>query len=65
MPNSTSRLLAVTLLAASLATLGGCGGKPMPFPTPESELGDRPSLLTGEHGTWDLLHRDDSQPQPR
>ena len=40
-----------------LATLSGCGGKPMPFPTPESELGDRPGLFTGEKGAWTLYQR--------
>ena len=46
MRNSTKDcLLAVMLLVASLVVLEGCGGKPMPFPTPESEMGDRPGLL--------------------
>ena len=47
MRDSAIRLLLIALLVA----LGGCGGRPMPFPSPESELGDRPGLLTGEHGT--------------
>ena len=37
-----------------LLALAGCGGKPMPFPTPESELGSRPGLLTGDSGTWQI-----------
>ena len=65
MRDSTNRRLAITLLAAALVTLGSCGGKPMPFPTPESELGDRPGLLTGEHGAWEFLPQNASRPQPR
>ncbi len=42
--HSTSRLMAVALLIGPLAALGGCGGKPMPFPIPESEMGDRPGI---------------------
>jgi hypothetical protein len=65
MRNSTDRLLAVAALAASLVILVGCGGKPMPFPTPESELGDRPGLFTGGHGTWELSPPEVERPQPR
>ena len=38
---------------ASLALLGalaGCGFQPRPFPTPDTELGNRPGLLTGPTG---------------
>ena len=45
-------LLAAVLLSTMLA---GCGGQPMPFPAPESELGPRPGLLTGDTGAWDAL----------
>ena len=41
-------LLALGLVLA----LAGCGGRPMKFPEPESELGDRPGLFTGESGAW-------------
>jgi len=53
------------LLLLLLVLLGSCGGRPVPFPTPESELGDRPGLFTGEKGAWDLLPRDSQQPPPR
>lgn len=50
MMKATRILLAIAVLAA----LAGCGGKPMPFPVPESEMGERPGLLTGEKGAWEL-----------
>jgi hypothetical protein len=34
----------------SLCLLGGCGGQSITFPTPESELGDAPGLLSGAQG---------------
>jgi hypothetical protein len=66
MRSSTKRLLAILFLLA----LGGCGGEPMPFPTPESEMGDHPGLFTGEKGAWELLSPDaprqpQQQPPPR
>ena len=62
--HSISRLVALALLVGSLVALGGCGGKPMPFPSPESEMGERPGLLTGEAGTWGLYPGAASRPQP-
>jgi hypothetical protein len=51
------------LLVILVGLLGGCGGgKPMPFPVPESELGDRPGLFTGETGSWEVFSRDLSPP---
>jgi hypothetical protein len=51
------------LLVILLGVLGGCGGKPMPFPIPESELGDRPGLFTGEKGSWEVFsHGQNSNP---
>jgi hypothetical protein len=52
----------MALLVALLGLLGGCGGKPMDFPVPESELGDRPGLFTGETGSWEVFSRDLSPP---
>jgi hypothetical protein len=52
------------LLVVLLGLLGGCGGKPMAFPIPESELGDRPGLFTGETGSWEVFSRDLSPPKP-
>jgi hypothetical protein len=52
--NGLAALVAAILL---LGALSGCGGKPMPFPTPESELGDRPGLFTGEKGAWTVYQR--------
>jgi len=40
------------LLMVLLGTLCACGGQPMAFPTPESEMGDHPGLFTGESGAW-------------
>ena len=48
------RVIAIVLLLTGLA---GCGGQPMPFPTPESEMGNRPGLFTGDQGSWDVLSR--------
>jgi hypothetical protein len=56
-----AHLLGTALL---LVLLGSCGGKPMDFPTPESELGDRPGLFTGDKGSWEVFSRDLSPPQP-
>jgi hypothetical protein len=50
-------------LVVLLGLLGGCGGKPIPFPTPESELGERPGYFTGEKGAWQLYPRDPPPPQ--
>ena len=47
-------VFAVAFIFSLLVLLGSCGGKPIPFPTPESELGDRPGLLTGEKGAWEI-----------
>jgi hypothetical protein len=55
------RLLAIALVAG----LAGCGGKPMSFPVPESQLGDRPGLFTGEHGDWRVYPGQPPQPQPQ
>jgi hypothetical protein len=55
----------LSLAAILLACLAGCGGQPMPFPTPESEMGDRPGLFTGDKGAWDPLSRDTSSTTTR
>jgi hypothetical protein len=56
----------VQLVAALLLSLlAGCGGQPMPYPAPESELGSRPGLFTGDTGAWDVLSGFPSRPQPR
>jgi hypothetical protein len=65
MPRYDNRLHVVLALALLLACLAGCGGQPMSFPTPESEMGDRPGLFTGEKGAWDLLSRDASSTPTR
>lgn len=56
-----SRSIGCFITLAVVAALTGCGGKPMPFPTPESEMGDRPGLLTGDKGVWQLY----PAPQPQ
>jgi hypothetical protein len=55
------RSLATALGLAAL--VAGCGGQPMPFPAPQSELGERPGLLTGPTGSFDVLNRDSSREQ--
>lgn len=42
---------------AAVGSLGACGGKPMTFPVPDSELGDRPGLFTGTNGAWTAYQR--------
>jgi hypothetical protein len=37
-----------------LGLLGGCGGQPMAFPTPASEMGAEPGLLSGPQGAFEL-----------
>jgi hypothetical protein len=50
-------LPAVLVAIALLAALSACGGKPMPFPTPESQMPDRPGLFTGESGVQTLYQK--------
>ena len=58
--NRAAALAAIVLCGM----LSACGGRPMPFPIPESELGDQPGLFTGEKGAWDVLPHDPPQPPP-
>jgi len=60
---NANRLLAIALFVGPVIALGGCGGKPTPFPVPESEMGDRPGLLTGETGAWQLYPAAPAQPR--
>jgi hypothetical protein len=54
--------LSIVLL---LALLGGCGGQPMPFPVPESEMPPAPGLFTGDTGQWDIpIVRDKARAPP-
>lgn len=46
------RRRAAALLAAVALLLAGCGLKPAPFPTPDTELGQRPGLLSGPTGEF-------------
>lgn len=55
----------IALLLLLLTLLVGCGGKPIAFPVPESEMGDRPGIFTGDTGAWEVLPRDDPRPQSR
>ena len=48
------RVLALLQAIGLVAVLGGCGGKPMAFPAPESELGPRPGLFSGETGSFEV-----------
>jgi hypothetical protein len=45
------------IVIATVGSLSACGGKPMAFPAPDSELGDRPGLLTGPSGAWTAYQR--------
>jgi hypothetical protein len=47
-------LRAVAAMTLVLVALVGCGGRPMPFPIPESEMPPAPGLLTGPSGTYDI-----------
>ena len=52
----------LVLLAVPLAA---CGGRPMPFPVPESEMPPVPGLFTGESGIWEVpLVRNKPPAQP-
>jgi hypothetical protein len=51
------RALALTLLMVLAAGLGGCGVRPAPFPTPQSDLDDRPGLMSGPDGEFTLYRR--------
>lgn len=43
--------------------LFGCGGKPMAFPVPESEMPAAPGLFTGDSGQWNVpIVRDKPHP---
>ena len=46
----------VTLLVLVLL-IAGCQATPQPFPTPASELDDRPGLLTGKSGQAVIFSR--------
>lgn len=53
--------LALTLV---LLALTGCGGEPMAFPVPESEMGPAPGLFTGPTGSYDVPIIKDKPPDP-
>lgn len=59
------RRLNAAMIAAVLlpVLLSGCGGKPMAFPVPESEMPPAPGLFTGDTGQWDIpIVRDKPRP---
>ena len=59
------RLSLVWALFLLIMPLAGCGGRPMLFPVPESEMPPAPGLFTGETGTWEVpLARDKPSAQP-
>jgi|HubBroStandDraft_6_1064221.scaffolds.fasta_scaffold878907_2 hypothetical protein len=43
-----------SVLGIVLLGLAGCGGQPMAFPVPDSEMGPAPGLLTGPTGSYEL-----------
>lgn len=49
-----------------LLALAGCGGEPMAFPVPESEMGPAPGLFTGPTGSYDvpIVKETSSAPAP-
>lgn len=51
---SVRRFSLVWALLLLIMPLAGCGGRPMPFPVPESEMPPAPGLFTGETGTWEV-----------
>jgi hypothetical protein len=52
-----SELAIYCVVIALIGSLCACGGKPMAFPPPESEMGDRPGLFTGENGAWTVYQK--------
>jgi len=57
-PRATGRpAAALALLLLVAAGLAGCGLKPAPIPPSESELGNRPGLLTGPSGEFTLYRQ--------
>ena len=57
-------LVALALIPSSVL-LTGCGGRPMRFPTPASEIGQQPGLLSGEEGAFVLYREREQSPPPR
>lgn len=57
------RLFALAVILP-VVLLGGCGGRPMPFPTPASEMGRAPGLFSDDEGAF-VLYRQREQPPPR
>ena len=49
------RAIGLALAVMLPVVLAACGGRPIPFPTPDRDLGGRPGLLTGKTGGWDIL----------
>ena len=53
-----NRILLQIVTAVMLTALTACGiGQPMPIPEPESQLGPKPGLLTGDTGEWVIYRR--------
>ena len=57
MGSDHTRLCRIILVLVLGGVLTACGGKPMAFPTPESEMPDRPGLLTGQSGVWTVYEK--------
>ena len=51
------RALAVAFLMLLGGGLTGCGIQPAPYPIPQSDLDDRPGLLSGPGGEITLYRR--------
>jgi hypothetical protein len=52
------------LVALLLPSLASCGGTPMPFPVPESEMPLAPGLFSGPTGNFDIPLVKDKPPDP-
>jgi hypothetical protein len=57
MTNATWKPIGI-VAAVILTALTACTvGQPIPIPEPESQLGSKPGLFTGETGEWVIYRR--------
>lgn len=59
-----ARAASASALMLGLLALAGCGGDPMPFPVPDSEMGPAPGLFSGPSGSFAISVVKDKPPDP-